>query len=120
PWRISQIMRISIAQIFLALILSGISHAHLANAQEFLNNPISLKSEHAKLRLILSSIEKQAGVGFVYSSKAIKADRKVSVDVDKRKLSDVLNIVLDPLGISYRIVEGQIILYPTNHTQADI
>jgi len=114
PWPILQIMKISVIQIFLSVMLSGFTYGYSAIAQEFLNNPVSVRSENTKLRNILVMIEKQTGVGFVYSSKAISADRRVSVDLKQKKLSEALHLILEPLKISYRIVEGQIILYPRN------
>lgn len=112
PWIIFRIMKVSILQITLGLIFSGISYAYESLAQEFLNKPVTLKVTKVRLYEVLNSIEKQAGVGFVYSSKAIKADRKVNVNVQKLRLSDLLYQVLTPLDINFRIIEGQIILNP--------
>ncbi len=120
PWIILRIMKVSIPLITLGFVFSGISYAYDGLAQEFLNKPVTLKVREVRLYEVLSSIEKQAGVGFVYSSKAIKANRKVSVTANKLRLSELLYQVLTPLEINFRIVEGQIILNPADpHSQAD-
>lgn len=104
-----KIMKISVVQIAIFVIFSGMSMAFDGKAQEFLNRTITLKSEDTRLRKVLSMLEQQADVQFVYSSKAIKADRKVKLSVVNERLETVLQKVLPPLQISYRIVEGQII-----------
>jgi TonB-dependent starch-binding outer membrane protein SusC len=109
-----KIMKISVVQIAIFVIFSGMSMAFDGKAQEFLNRTITLKSEDTRLRKVLSMLEQQADVQFVYSSKAIKADRKVKLSVVNERLEAVLQKVLPPLQISYRIVEGQIILTPTS------
>lgn len=107
-----KIMRISVVQFILAGFFAVTSFAFDSKAQEFLNKTINLKVEDVKLRSVLNAIEKQTEVQFVYSSRAIKADRRLSMNANGQKLSEVLLTVLSPLQISYRIVEGQIILNP--------
>ncbi len=109
-----KIMKIAIVQVVVGLVFSGISLAFEGRAQDFLNKPITINVEEARLRSVLSAIEKQADVWFVYSSKAIKADRKVTLNTKGQRLSEVLFQMLNALQISYRIVEGRIILNPAD------
>jgi len=117
---LQKIMRISVVQLTLVVFFTGISFAFDGKAQEFLNKTINLKVEDTKLRAVLKAIEQQTEVQFVYSSKAIKADRRLSVNANGQKLSEVLQTVLAPLRISYRIVEGQIILNPVAEKTAAV
>lgn len=109
-----KIMKITVVQLVVTLVFSGISLAFDGKAQEFLNKPVSLRIKDDRLRNVLSEIEQQTKVQFVYSSKAIKTDRKVSVFVSNQQLSEVLQKVLIPLNIQYRIMDGQIILNPAS------
>jgi len=94
------------------LICTGVALAWDGNAQDVLNKPISLKVEQTKLRTVLATLEQQYNVQFVYSSKAIQADRKISVNARAQRLAEFLDTVLEPLHIAYRVVQGQIILTP--------
>ena len=105
-----KIMKISAIQVALLLMCSGVTLAFDSNAQEFLNQPVTITVENARLSSVLRSIEQKTDVRFVYSSKGIGADRKVSIAVTGQRLADLLQRVLTPLEISYRVVEGQITL----------
>lgn len=112
-----EIMKITALQLIVAVIFSGVSFAYEGKAQELLNQRVRLQIENAKLRTVLDAIESQVKAEFVYSSRAIKSERKVSLLTDGQKLSEVLLNLLYPLGISYKVVEGQIILTATEQPQ---
>lgn len=104
------IMRISLIQVLIGMVFLNVSHAHHLKAQEFLNRNISLNTEETEVKRVLSKIEKLADVKFVYSPKTIQANRRVSMNIHNRKLSEALDVVLKPLGISYEVIDGQILL----------
>ena len=83
-------MKISLLQLTMAVLIVGVSFAFDSKAQEMLNNSVSLKVEGMKLRMVLNQIEQQTDAKFVYNSKAIQADRKVSLTLSDKKLTDVL------------------------------
>ena len=105
-------MKISLLQLTMAVLFVGVSFAFDSKAQEMLNNSVSLKVEGMKLRMVLNQIEQQTDAKFVYNSKAIQADRKVSLTLSDKKLSDVLELVLKLYQVSHKIIGGQIILSP--------
>ncbi|MDJ1484746.1 TonB-dependent receptor [Cytophagaceae bacterium YF14B1] len=104
------LMKISLTQLCIAFVFASFSYAHEIKAQDVLDRSISLKMENTDLRKVLSSIEDQTGVKFVYSRKTIKADRPVSIHTVDQKLSTVLTTILSPLDISYQVVSGRILL----------
>lgn len=106
------IMKISLLQLTMAMLFVGVSYAFDSKAQEVLNKSVSLKVEDMKLRMVLSQIEQQTDAKFVYNSKAIQADRKVSLNLSDKKLSDFLELALKLYQVSYKIIGGQIILSP--------
>ncbi|PWJ56851.1 TonB-linked SusC/RagA family outer membrane protein [Dyadobacter jejuensis] len=112
-----QIMKITVLQLMVAMIFSGVTLAFDGHAQDFLNKSVNLHMERSSLRAVLQKVEKQAGVQFVYSSKAIQADQKVSIHSKEQRLEDFLRETLLPLSISYRVVEGQIVLNKMDDTE---
>ncbi|CAG5012039.1 TonB-dependent receptor P3 [Dyadobacter sp. CECT 9275] len=109
-WFLIKAMRISIMQLMLSAICCGITFARHANGQELLNKEVSLQTEWTEVKSILSQIEKQANVRFVYSTNSIQARKKVSFSANNSKLSVVLDRLLNPLDISYEIEGTRILL----------
>lgn len=105
-----RLMKLSIIQLFLMLTGAGISFAFDAHAQEIMNRPVTIKAEGQRLRSVLTQIEKQTTARFVYSSKAIKADRLVSITISDKPLNEALVELLKPMKLTYRMVGGQIVL----------
>jgi TonB-linked SusC/RagA family outer membrane protein len=104
-------MRISIIQIFIAIVFTCSSFAKNAVAQEILDREISLSMSGGNIKQILSKIQAEANVNFVYSASMIKADRQAAVNVVNKRLGDVLDQTLAPMNISYRVVDNNILLY---------
>jgi type II secretory pathway component GspD/PulD (secretin) len=57
-----------------------------SNAQDFLNKKVNLNFKEAKIKSVLSEIEKQVDATFIYSSRIIKADRKIDIEFNGRTL----------------------------------
>ena len=72
-------MRMTVTQLAMLILFCGLASARDTKAQEVLNTTISLKIEAVEIKRVFSTIEKQAGVKFVYSPNAIRADQKVSL-----------------------------------------
>ncbi len=105
-----RLMNLSIIQLFLMIAGAGISFAFDGHSQEVMSRPVTLKVEGQRLRSVLTQIEKQTTARFVYSSKAIKADRIVSINISDKVLNEALFELLEPLKLTYRLVGGQIVL----------
>ncbi|MBE9462394.1 SusC/RagA family TonB-linked outer membrane protein [Dyadobacter subterraneus] len=106
------LMKISLTQIIFCISFAGFTYAgHVGRAQEVLERTVTVNVEKAELRQVLSQIEGKADVKFVYSNKAIGANREVVFHVSNQKLSTVLNSLLVPLGITYELTRsGRILL----------
>lgn len=111
-------MKIAFVQVFILLFIFTAS-AKKTNGQDVLDRPVSLSVDNIKIRDVLQKIEKIADVQFVFSSKAIDANRKISFTVTSTKLGEVLNQVILPLHISYKLVNGNIVLFG-NYIKATI
>jgi hypothetical protein len=106
-WR--KFMRITITQLLLCVLCGSITFAHDTQAQGVLNRNITIVGEKIELKNVLSQIEKQAEIKFVYSTK-IKSDLRLSLNYTNRKLSVVLNEILKPNLIDYEVIEDRILL----------
>jgi hypothetical protein len=105
-----KIMRLSLLQLCLAFVFASISFAHEVNAQELLEQEISISVKDQSLSKVLKEISNQTDIKFVYSSKLIGTEKLVSIDAKKQKLSVILQQILKPLSIEYAISGEKIIL----------
>ncbi len=107
---LERLMRISLFQLFLTIAFTGFSYGFDSKAQELLQKAVSIQADKAQLRQVIHMIEKQASVKFIYSSAHIRAGRQVNLQVTNMKLSEVLDRLLTPLDLDYRIINGRIVL----------
>lgn len=105
-----KIMRISTIQICLAIMCVGLTYAKDLHAQELLDKQISLRIEEKTIKSVLTQIENETKISFVYSPAAIDANRKVSLNAQNQPLKDVLDAFFSPLRIKYRLLGNKIIL----------
>ncbi len=103
--RIWKIMKMTIHQLILFAICGGIAFAHSSKGQSILEKSVSLSAENARFKGVLSQLEQQTQVRFIYSSSAIDVRQRVNLQVTNQKLNIVLKELLHPLSIDY-IVSG--------------
>ncbi len=65
-------MKITIVQITLAVVFTCSVYAHKAVGQAVVNQAVTISAENIKIRKLISSIQQQTGVRFLYSPNAIK------------------------------------------------
>ena len=103
-------MKITIAQMLLAICFISIGYAHTAEAQSDLNQKIYLQAQDESLSKVLKQIEKQTKIRCVFSSKLIQSNQKVNVTFSGDPLSTVLDNLLKPRLLQYKVVDKVIIL----------
>lgn len=91
-----KVMRLTFVQMILMGAFCTIAYANDAKSQEILNKDVSLKTQLESVKTILSQIEKQADVKFVYSDTRIQIDRRVAIEANNQKLSAVLKDLFTP------------------------
>lgn len=109
---------LSICLLFMLLCMNP-AFSVAASAQELLSRPVTLKVEKQRLRTVLNLIEQQTESRFVYSARTIGADRQVTLAVSNKRLHEVLDELLKPLKLTYRMLGGQIVLDTVSETRAD-
>lgn len=105
-----KMMKISLTQCFLAFVLVLQSLAHDGKAQDLLEKNVSVNLQNVSMQDAISEIGKVADAKFFYSSKVILSDKKVSLQVQNQKFSEVLSRLFSPLKISYKVYGNQIVL----------
>jgi len=103
--KLQQILRIMRFTILLMLV--GSMHVY---ADGFSQSKISLRLEQADLKRALILIEKQSNVRFLYNQNILKNAGKVNVEANNEALVKVLNELLDGTGISYKILEDDLVV----------
>jgi TonB-linked SusC/RagA family outer membrane protein len=102
-------MRMTATQLMLAFVFIATGYAREGSAQSLLSQKISVTANGSEVKKVLSQVEKQADVRFVFSSKLIKSGRKVTVSLKDKPLYEALDHILTPLGLEYE-VSGKIII----------
>jgi TonB-linked SusC/RagA family outer membrane protein len=113
---ISIAIRIGFLPTLLVLFFNTYAYYNSAEAQGILDKIVSVSVEKGQLKEVFSLLQNQTGARFVYSSKTIEAGRKVSIKAMQKKLSEVLDELLSPFGITFKLVKDRIILYKVSST----
>ncbi|MGV3556631.1 TonB-dependent receptor [Larkinella arboricola] len=103
-------MKLSIMPCLLWLLGMHLSLAKDVRAQEVLSQRISITVNEMEIDKVLEKIEGQTRVRFIYSAEVIRADRKVTLDSQNQRLGAVLETLLGPLGIEYKVSRKTILL----------
>ncbi|MEM7103879.1 MAG: TonB-dependent receptor [Bacteroidota bacterium] len=103
-------MRFSFTQFVIALLTISCLNAMDSDAQEILEQKISVSAEKIQLKVVLLDIENQANVNFTYSSKKISTNQKVSLLAENQSLNEVLVSLLSPLSIDFKVFNERTIV----------
>ena len=108
--KLFRIMKLSLVQMCVAMIFVGVSLAKNAEAQELLNRKVSIHIENQGFESVISAIEKQADVKFTYRPKLVSMSPKITLSVSNESLAQVLDKILIPLKIKYKVFNNQVVL----------
>ena len=71
---------------------------------------LSLDMKDASIQTVLKAIEDQSEFFFLYSSKMIDVNQKVNINIEGRKINEVLDDLLAETDIRYTVKDRQILL----------
>lgn len=71
---------------------------------------LTLHMENARVEAVLDEIEAETGFLFVYKMKEVDLDRKVTLKVKRKKITEVLNRLFQGTNTDYEIIKKQIVL----------
>ncbi|PWK27671.1 TonB-linked SusC/RagA family outer membrane protein [Arcicella aurantiaca] len=109
-----QIMKLTFYQLCLIIACMNLSLALPMKGQEVLGQTLSLKITNQSIKEVLHTIEKNTDVRFVYSSRVIDSERKISISFNNVTLGQVLHKLLTPLQVNYEVAGKQIVLASQN------
>lgn len=90
------------------LLTTIMSYANnLAYAQ---NQTFTFHLKNVSIKTVLQTIEKQSEFIFMYRSDLLDTSKKVSVDADKKSVSQILDQILEGTAVTYEINDRQIVL----------
>jgi TonB-dependent starch-binding outer membrane protein SusC len=112
------IMKFTLTQAVIVTLVASLAMATDINGQDLLDKKITVKAENATLKKILGQIERKTEIQFTYSPKIIDDNQKANLVITDKKLSDVLNELLVPLGIEYQVIGKGISLFKTKTSDA--
>ncbi|MFT4032443.1 MAG: TonB-dependent receptor [Siphonobacter sp.] len=108
-------MRLTLAQIFIITVFMSSAYAIDGKAQEILQQKITIHSQKYAIETLLPLLEKHTTARFVFSGKLIQSDRKVSIHAEQQPLFRVLDELLTPLNLTYRVSGKLIIIIPAQN-----
>jgi iron complex outermembrane receptor protein len=103
-------MKITALQLLLAVLFTIMGYAETGHTQGVLDREVSLNIKEKKLEYVLTKIEEQTKVMFVFSPKLIQSNRLVTISKSKEKLSVVLDELSRQMNIEYEVVGDKVIL----------
>lgn len=113
-------MKLSFSTVFFITVLTCSVYAGPLLGQDILEKKISVIAENKTFKNLLTYIEQKADVKFVYSPNLVDLQKKISLEVKDEKLSVLLDRLLQPLDISYRVMGNHVVLYKMQNTGEDI
>jgi TonB-dependent starch-binding outer membrane protein SusC len=99
---VTAIMKLSAIPILL-LLTSFCSIAKVTTAQDVLSKYVTISVSDKELRSVLKDVSKMTGAKFLYSREIIQSDRRITITVKDKLLSEFLTQVLTPLHISFEL-----------------
>lgn len=104
-------MKITFIQIVLAVTFCCSLFANTTAAQTVLDKQVTITVDNMGIGKVIGKLQKQTGVQFLYSSNTLETWRKISCSVKNEKLAQFIEKILKPLGIGYRLVGDQVLLF---------
>jgi TonB-linked SusC/RagA family outer membrane protein len=103
-------VQLSVFQIVMALLFSGVTLATSVKGQTLLDRKVSVRATGQALSSVLTTLEKSAKVKFSYNSRSLDLSQQVTIQAQNEPLSEVLQRVLTPLNINFLQVSNRIVL----------
>lgn len=94
-----------------------------AHVSSFANNPdkITLRLKNTEWSKVLLALEKASNYRFVYSNDIAPVNRKIDLVVRDAELSQIMEVILDNTGLSYRMMsQSLVVIYKTGTMDAEI
>ncbi len=98
-----------IRYVFLFLFLSTLQSFSTSNYSQL--TLLTLEKENATIREIISQIEKESEFYFTYNLAQIDLDKRASVQVTDKEISEILDLLFPEGSVKYTISDRHVVLY---------
>lgn len=85
-----------------------------------LKSQVSLSCNNTTLKYALEQIQEQTGVSIIYSNNVLNDEALVSVNSKNISLEEALHLLLLEQDCSYKVENGQVILFPVEKHSAEV
>jgi hypothetical protein len=119
PWIVT-VIRMTLLQATLILMLTGVSQAHANDGQAVLETRVTVTYKDTPVKKILMGLERAASAKFAYSGSFVNLKEKTTLQVTNARLGDVLDELLKPRNIRYSVQNDFIILTQTANKKISI
>lgn len=72
------------------------------------------------LEYVLIDISKRTGINIAFNPSDIKPDHNVSIQIERVVLGDLLDVILEPSNLEYKVNGGQIVIIPIKTFEKEI
>lgn len=96
-------MKLSIVLIFLSVL-------NVFSNESYSQKKVTFNLEDVKIKHVLNEIKNQTGFKFLYRSKEINVNQKISLQASQETTPQVLDRLFENKRIDYKIIENQIVL----------
>ncbi len=103
-------LKMKITALFLLVVLFQLN----ANNSYSQKSIISMKMENATIESIFTEIEKKTDYNILYKNSILDIQKKLSINVDKVKISELMNLILKETNVSFEIRRKLIVLVENN------
>lgn len=100
--------KFSLHAILPCFLLLAFSILQASAQQAVLNRPVTVAVQDGTFSEAAGQIERQTGLMFLYKSDDIDRNRKISLNVRNRPLSEALDLLLRGTGLGYQISDRHI------------
>ncbi len=104
-WKSKLFLTMRLTLILLLAVFQGF--AFNMNAQ---NTKLTLRMENASIKTVLNNIEEKTDFFFLYNSKLVDVEQKVTINIQDQNIKNVLDEIFAGIDIGYEILDRQILL----------
>jgi TonB-linked SusC/RagA family outer membrane protein len=98
--------------------LAGVVQASEGQAQELLERRVSLNLQNEPLESAIDKVSRAARVRFTYNPQIFTGSKRVSLLAQDEKLAKVLERLLEPTSITYKVVGSQVVFRKIKEKQS--
>ncbi|MCY1719336.1 TonB-dependent receptor [Prolixibacteraceae bacterium Z1-6] len=99
-----------IMKLTVLFLMIGLMHVSASVYSQ--STKLTLEMRNKKVVEVLDEIEKQSEFRFAYSSELIDMDRIISIDLNKKSIDEILDVIFKGVDVTYVAQDRHIMLYP--------